>query len=104
MLVQCQYKEKLTKRYLNVAENKKDVEKMLKKLDIIPASSMIASGRRRTLSTIITACQWSCHHALDLTVQCPQAPPPNMALHYTWTLHTQPPGIFNRPQTKFGAR
>ena len=57
MLVQCQYKEKLTKRYLNVAENKKDVEKMLKKLDIIPASSMIASVRRRTLSTIITTCQ-----------------------------------------------
>ena len=86
MLVQCQYKEKLAKRYLNVAENRKDVEKMLKKLDIIPANSMIASGWRRTLSIIITAWEWSCHHALDLTVQYPQPSP-----KHNTSLYMDPP-------------
>ena len=62
------YKKKLAERYLACVENNKDANSLLKALDIVQATNMIAALWRETSSTIIQNCFRKAgfkHHALD---------------------------------------
>ena len=62
------YKKKLAERYLACVENNKDANSLLKALDIVQATNMIASSWRETSSTIIQNCFRKAgfkHHAVD---------------------------------------
>ena len=62
------YKKKLAERYLVCVENNKDANSLLKSLDIVVATNMIAASWRETSATIIQ--NYFCkagfkHHAVD---------------------------------------
>ena len=62
------YKKKLAERYLSCVENNKDTNSLLKALDIVQATNMIAASWRETSSTIIQNCFHKAgfkHHAVD---------------------------------------
>ena len=62
------YKKKLAERYLACVENNKDANSLLKALDIVQATNMIAASWRETSSTIIQNCFHKAgfkHHAVD---------------------------------------
>ena len=62
------YKKKLAERYLVCVENNKDANALLKSLDIVAATNMIAASWRETSSTIIQNCFHKAgfkHHAVD---------------------------------------
>ena len=62
------YKKKLAERYLACVENNKDANSLLKGLDIVQATNMIAASWRETSSTIIQNCFRKAgfkHHAVD---------------------------------------
>ena len=62
------YKKKLAERYLACVENNKDANSLLKGLDIVQATNMIAAFWRETSSTIIQNCFRKAgfkHHAVD---------------------------------------
>ena len=62
------YKKKLAERYLACVENNKDANSLLKALDIVQATNMIAASWRETSSTIIQNCFRKAgfkHHAVD---------------------------------------
>ena len=50
------YKKKLAERYLVCVENNKDANSLLKALDIVAATNMIAASWRETSATIIQNC------------------------------------------------
>ena len=50
------YKKKLAERYLACVENNKDANSLLKVLDIVQETNMIAASWRETSSTIIQNC------------------------------------------------
>ena len=62
------YKKKLAERYLACVENNKDANSLLKALDIVQATNMIAASWRETSSTIILNCFCKAgfkYHAVD---------------------------------------
>ena len=62
------YKKKLAERYLACVENNKNANSLLKALDIVQATNMIAASWRETSSTIIQNCFRKAgfkHHAVD---------------------------------------
>ena len=62
------YKKKLAERYLACVENNKDANSLLKALNIVQATNMIAASWRETSSTIIQNCLHKAgfkHHAVD---------------------------------------
>ena len=62
------YKKKLAERYLVCVENNKDANSLLKSLDIVVATNMIAASWRETSATIIQNCFRKAgfkHHAVD---------------------------------------
>ena len=62
------YKKKLAERYLACVENNKDANPLLKALNIVQATNMIAATWRETSSTIIQNCFHKAgfkHHAVD---------------------------------------
>ena len=62
------YKKKLVERYLVCVENNKDANSLLKSLDIVVATNMIAASWRETSATIIQNCFRKAgfkHHAVD---------------------------------------
>ena len=62
------YRKKLAERYLTCVENNKDANSLLKALDIVQATNMIAASWRETSSTIIQNCFHKAgfkHHAVD---------------------------------------
>ena len=62
------YKKKLAERYLSCVENNKDANSLLKALDIVQATNMIAASWRETSSTITQKCFRKAgfkHHAVD---------------------------------------
>ena len=62
------YKKKLAERYLACVENNKDANSLLKSLDIVQATNMIAASWRETSSTIIQNCFRKAgfkYHAVD---------------------------------------
>ena len=64
------YKKKLAERYLACVENNKDANSLLKALNIVQATNMIAASWRETSSTIIQNCFRKAgfkHHAVDPT-------------------------------------
>ena len=50
------YKKKLAERYLLTVENNKDANTLLKQLDIVVATNMVANAWKETNSTIIQNC------------------------------------------------
>ena len=62
------YKKKLAERYLVCVENNKDANSLLKSLDIVVATNMIAASWRETSATIIQNCFRKAgfkHHIVD---------------------------------------
>ena len=87
------YKKKLTERYLACVENNKDANSLLKALDIVQATNMIAASWRETSSTIIQNCFCKAgfkHHAVDPVPET-EDPPPAPA-----------PDVWNRVQRWLG--
>ena len=76
------YKKKLAERYLACVENNKDANSLLKALDIVQATNMIAASWRETSSTIIQNCFRKAgfkHHAVDPEIEDPlPAPAPDV--------------------------
>ena len=71
--VKRRYKKKLAERYLVSVENNKDVNTILKQLDIVAATNMVHNAWKETSSTIIQNCFHKAsfkHHGLD-----PEQPP-----------------------------
>ena len=74
------YKKKLAERYHVSVENNKDANTLLKQLDIVVATNMVANAWKETSSTIIQNCFHKAgfkHHAVDLapvTKEPPVAP------------------------------
>ena len=61
-------KKKLAERYLVSVENNKDVNTILKQLDIVAATNMVHNAWKETSSTIIQNCFRKVgfkHHGLD---------------------------------------
>ena len=84
------YKKKLAERYLACVENNKDVNSLLKALDIVQATNMIAASWRETSSTIIQNCFRKAgfkHHAVDPASKIEEDPLPAPA-----------PDVWNRVQ------
>ena len=87
------YKKKLAERYLACVENNKDANSLLKALDIVQATNMIAASWRETSSTIIQSCFRKAgfkHHAVD------PAPPEQEPLP------ASAPDVWNRVQKWLG--
>ena len=87
------YKKKLAERYLACVENNKDANSLLKALDIVQATNMIAASWRETSSTIIQNCFHKAgfkHHAVD-PAPCEEEPLPAPA-----------PDVWNRVQRWLG--
>ena len=84
------YKKKLAERYLACVENNKDANSLLKALDIVQATNMIAASWRETSSTIIQNCFRKAgfkHHAVDPASEIQEDPLPAPA-----------PDVWNRVQ------
>ena len=76
------YKKKLAERYLTCVENNKDANSLLKALDFVQATNMIASSWRETSSTIIQNCFHKAgfkHNAVDPTSETEEDPLPASA-------------------------
>ena len=87
------YKKKLAERYLACVENNKDANSLLKALDIVQATNMIAASWRETSSTIIQNCFHKAgfkHHAVDPAPETEDPPP------------TPAPDVWNRVQRWLG--
>ena len=87
------YKKKLAERSLACVENNKDANSLLKALDIVQATNMIASSWRET-STIIQNCFCKAgfkHHAVDPASEIEEDPLPAPA-----------PDVWNRVQRWLG--
>ena len=87
------YKKKLAERYLACVENNKDANSLLKALDIVQATNMIAASWRET-STIIQNCFRKAgfkHHAVDPASEIQEDPLPAPA-----------PDVWNRVQRWLG--
>ena len=87
------YKKKLAERYLACVENNKDANSLLKALNIVQATNMIAASWRETSSTIIQNCFRKAgfkHHAVD---PAPETEDP---------LPTPAPDVWNRVQRWLG--
>ena len=87
------YKNKLAERYLACVENNKDANSLLKALNIVQATNMIAASWRETSSTIIENCFCKAgfkHHAVD------PAPPEEEPLP------APAPDVWNRVQRWLG--
>ena len=77
------YKKELAERYLTYVENNKDANSLLKALNIIQATNMIAASWRKTSSTIIQNCLHKAgfkHHAVDHASETEDDPVPAPAL------------------------
>ena len=88
------YKKKLAERYLACVENNKDANSLLKALDIVQATNMIAASWRETSSTIIQNCFRKAgfkHHAVDPASEIQEDPLPTPA-----------PDVWNRVQRWLG--
>ena len=88
------YKKKLAERYLACVENNKDANSLLKALDIVQATNMIAASWRETSSTIIQNCFRKAgfkHHAVDPASEIQKDPLPTPA-----------PDVWNRVQRLLG--
>ena len=88
------YKKKLAERYLACVENNKDANSLLKALDIVQATNMIAASWRETSSTIIQNCFRKAgfkHHAVDPASEIQEDPLPAPA-----------PDVWNRVQRWLG--
>ena len=88
------YKKKLAERYLTCVENNKDANSLLKALDIVEATNMIAASLRETSSTIIQNCFCKAgfkHHAVDPASEIQEDPLPTPA-----------PDVWNRVQGWLG--
>ena len=88
------YKKKLAERYLACVENNKDANFLLKALDIVQATNMIAASWRETSSTIIQNCFGKAgfkHHAVDPASEIEEDPLPAPA-----------PDVWNRVQRWLG--
>ena len=88
------YKKKLAERYLACVENNKDANSLLKALNIVQATNMIASSWRETSSTIIQNCSHKArfkHHAVDPASEREEDPLPAPA-----------PDVWNRVQRWLG--
>ena len=88
------YKKKLAERYLACIENNKDANSLLKALDIVQATNMIAASWRETSSTIIQNCFRKAgfkHHAVDPVSEIQEDPLPTPA-----------PDVWNRVQRWLG--
>ena len=86
------YKKKL--RYLTCVENNKDANSLLKALDIVQATNMIAASYRETSPTIIQNCFHKAgfkHHAVDPASEIEEDPLPTPA-----------PDVWNRVQRWLG--
>ena len=78
MSTKRRYKKKLAERYLVCVEKDKDANSLLKSLDIVVATNMIAASWRETSATIIQNCFRKAgfkHHAVD-PAQVTEDPPP----------------------------
>ena len=87
-------KKKLAERYLACVENNKDANSLVKALDIVQATNMIASSWRETSSTIIQNCFCKAgykHHAVDPASETEEDPLPAPA-----------PDLWNRVQRWLG--
>ena len=82
--VKRRYKKKLAERYLVSVENNKDVNTILKQLDIVAATNMVHNAWKETSSTIIQNCFCKAgfkHHSLDpeqVPEEAPVAPAPDV--------------------------
>ena len=82
--VKRRYKKKLAERYRVSEENNKDVNTILKQLDIVVATNMVHNAWKETSSTIIQNCfckAWFKHHVIDLDPapeEAPVAPAPDV--------------------------
>ena len=82
--VKRRYKKKLAERYLVSVENNKDVNTILKQLDIVATTNIIHNAWKKTSSTIIQNCFCKAgfkHHAVDpdpSPEEPPVAPAPNV--------------------------
>ena len=88
------YKKKLAERYLACVENNKDANSLLKALDIVQATNMIAASWRETSCTIIQNCFCKAgfkHHAVDPASEIEEDPLPAPA-----------PDVWNRVQRWLG--
>ena len=88
------YKKKLAERYLACVENNKDANSLLKALDIVQATNMIAASWRETSSTIIQNCFRKAgfkHHAVDPASEIQED-----------SLHAPAPDVWNRVQRWLG--
>ena len=88
------YKKKLAERYLACVENNKDTNSLLKALDIVQATNMIAASWREISSTIIQNCFCKAgfkHHAVDPASEIQEDPLPAPA-----------PDVWNRVQRWLG--
>ena len=88
------YKKKLAERYFTCVENNKDANSLLKALDIVQATNMIAASWRETSSTIIQNCFRKAgfkHHAVDPISEIQEDPLPTPA-----------PDVWNRVQRWLG--
>ena len=73
------YKKKLAERFLTCVENNRDANSLLKALDIVQATNIIASSWRETSSTIIENCFHKAgfkHHAVDPASKTEEDPLP----------------------------
>ena len=88
------YKKKLAERYLTCVENNKDANSLLKALDIVRATNMIAASWRETSSSIIQNCFRKAgfkHHAVDPVSEIQED-----------ALPTPAPDVWNRVQRWLG--
>ena len=88
------YKKKLAEKYFTCVENNKDANSLLKALDIVQATNMIAASWRETSSTIIQNCFRKAgfkHHAVDPASEIEEDPLPASA-----------PDVWNRVQRWLG--
>ena len=88
------YKKKLAERYLACVENNKDANSLLKALNIVQATNMIAASWRETSSTIIQNCFRKAgfkHHAVDPASEIQED-----------SLPTPAPDVLNRVQRWLG--
>ena len=82
--VKRRHKKKLAERYLVSVENNKDANTLLKQLDIVVATNMVANAWKETNSTIIQNCCCKVgfkHHAVDpdpVPEEEPVAPAPGV--------------------------
>ena len=81
MSTKRRYKKKLAERYLVCVENDKDANALLKSLDIVVATNIIAASWRETSATIIQNCFHKAgfkHHAVDPAQVTEDPPPPTI--------------------------